>query len=386
VCLASQYAYITAAAQEGRTFTEISTEHLGSSDDSATGSEDQNTRQDSDHARRDDETTGRDGSGEEDILETQSPNHTLDEKALNNQGQFNLHIEDEEQPFFVDSEASQHAYYDGEDPGHFQEQDKSIGSTVRGDEPELEGEYDTSFDIDIKSSAIGHLYNANMIADRSAEVQDTASPDFSESADNHEDDKLSHNSEAEEFMDNNSVHSGTNSSHTIEGDEDKSYEVSRAQDEVEHDNNENQHQGETESNTDDQDPGELDIEALFEEGHTGADAEVNGEHQDSQAEPAVTGEDDFLDLEIDNHDHFEHHSGSLHVEEDSEPEDLFNETGTSELLVKNDSFVDGSHVSSAETPSTPSKGNPAKRKIVDDEDEFDLLDFETPDTKRRRPS
>src|SRR5271170_6782232 len=140
-------------------------------------------------------------------------------------------------------------------------------------------------------------------------------------------------------MDDNSVYSGTNSSHTIEGDEDKSREVSRGQDEVEHDNNENQQQGETESNIDDQDPAELDIEALFEEGHADADAKVNGEHEDSQAEPAVTGEDDLLDLEIDNHDHFEHHSSSLHVEEDGEPEDLFDETETSDLLVKNDSFV-----------------------------------------------
>ncbi len=387
VSLAAQHAYLLSAAQQGKTFAEIAAEHIHSLEESSEeieetadpatgfpegaeisqhGDPDQKVQEHTEVERNQNELDHPDPDPPQDLLyqeEQEELNTALDVEDGNN------------------AESAPEAGFDANDAivehADHGENETSATSTVRGDEPEHQGNYDPSFDTCRAPGPCLCLWcDANQFTDlgevtRGYDESSRHGPSGSSNIDA-SDDKVGASS----------AHEDTESSHTVEA-ADESHDQTLLNDEEDEDYNE-----------DPEDPHNDDIDNF------GNSAE---ERNDPTGSATEVQESDYLDLEGEGDSHEltgrgepDVQSGdALKDEAYAQQEDLFDESlsnGASihershekELLAGLDTEVKVS-VTEVTPPATPS-GKSSKRKAIEDDDAIDFLEYDTPDAKRRRPS
>ena len=405
VSLAAQHAYLLSAAQQGKTFAEIAAEHDSSPEQSSEDVDDA-TGLAADYAegieyvhRDDSNRTTREHEHERheqymhdhpDQDPTEEPQYQEEQEEIKT----NLDGEDgnnaESAP-----EGGLNANNDNADPVDHGENETSATSTVQGDEPQNQGSYDPPFDTchapgpclclwcdanqstDLEGTT--HGYDESSKHDRTASSNIDPSGDY----------LSTHNAVADASDDKggtSNAHEDTESSHTVEAG-DETYDQTLHADEEAEDYNEH--------------PEDSHHDAI---NNLGDDAEGHDDLTRSEApatiEPVTeVQENDFLDFEEGN-SHELTGPGEVNVqtgealEDEAYPqhEDLFDESTSNGIPQPDDEDVvvgldtDTKTSILGGTPPTTPSGQSSKRKAMDDDDALDLLDYDTPDAKRRRPS
>ena len=380
VSLASQHAYLLSAIEQGKAFTEIAAEHLHSHDgspdqweevDDVTESHGENHEDLGQHERDDDGDLVREKADLEDTnLGAEQDN--LDYHPQ--EGATTEHVPSEEES---DSNALEsRPETDDYDVTGDAENETSATSTVRGDELEVQGDYDPLSDI---CHADGLCYcldcDANMYADF-----DTSHDDLAESVDmppipgNDAEDtgevtiSIDDATQDEDGKaETQSAVGDTESSRTIEAGDDAFWQDSAefatnaAASDSKHDSDHILH-----------------VQAGGEHnGLSGQEAPVDDTNGSAENETSAQGNGQVdispipLSKGMDHKARAEHGAIQTTVEED----DLF--------LGDDDAKASMHEVT---PPATPYSTKSSKRKTRDDDDEFGLSESGTPDIKRRRPS
>lgn len=380
ISLASQHAYLLSAIEQGKAFTEIAAEHLHSHD----GSPDQweevddvieshgENHEDLGQDERDD-----DGDLVRENADLEDTNLGAEQDNLDyhpQEGATTEHVPSEEES---DSNALEsRPETDDYDVTGDAENETSATSTVRGDELEVQGDYDPLSDI---CYADGLCYcldcDANMYADF-----DTSHDDLAESADmppipgndaeytgevaiSIDDDTQDEDGRAE----TQSAVGDTESSRTIEAGDDAFWQDSAefatnaAASDSKHDSDHILH-----------------VQAGGEHnGLSGQEAPVDDTNGSAENETSAQGNGQVdispipLSKGMDHKARAEHGAIQTTVEED-------------DLFLGDDDAKASTH--EVTPPATPYGTKSSKRKTRDDDDEFGLLESGTPDIKRRRPS
>jgi hypothetical protein len=382
VSLASQHAYLLSAIEQGKAFTEIATEHLHSHD----GSPDQweevddvieshsENHEDLGQDERDD-----DGDLVRENADLEETNLGAEQDNLDyhpQEGATTEHVPSEEES---DSNALESGpESDDYDVAGDAEIETSATSTVRGDELEVQGEYDPLSDICYTDGLCYSLdCDANIYADFDASHDDLAesvdmppipgndAEDPGEVAISIDDAVQDEDGKAE----TQSAVGDTESSRTIEAGDDAFDQTMNADPDAEKesliDNHEDFH--------DNADPEELEDRAT-ELGDTGEQDETNGSAKNetsAQENGQVVISPIPLSKGMDHKARAEHSGVHTTVEED-------------DLFLGDDDAKASTH--EVTPPATPYGTKSSKRKTRDDDDEFGLSESGTPDIKRRRPS
>lgn len=448
VSLASQHAYLLSAAQQGKSFAEVLAEHTGSGGDSSEAAEEKQEFHDdnSDNPQQSHlENTEQNYEYEQADLETVKPHQVEQDspvEALTQQGDQELdqvadydeaeqHVSDNapQAGFEVNEEVA-----GAEDHG---ENETSATSTVQGDETGSQGEYNPRLQ-ECHTPDLCFCVNcdANYAADFEEVPDDAIEPTtIIRSAINKSNGLTEpHGSTAgaiDDHLDTSSAQGDTGSSHTMGPGDDfvdrtnthedlEDYSFIEAPTEVQHDVQTEvldlphadlasaaplslhdddtvekwQKSFDTQTERTDREvisraagtthhKMDIDEDDLldFEDEHENENEELNGHVQADPLNDGLVEQDHFVQHE----DLFDgsKSNGGEHVIET--PATSFDEKPTSHDVFDDLSVESKASIHEVTPPATPS-GRSSKRKAMDEDDAFDLLDFDTPDTKRRRPS
>ena len=364
VCLASQYAYLAAAAHEGKTITEIIAEHTDSPELEIFEEQEEFQEEPSDQ-----------GNTHLDIVDTHvsAPEQSEPEIANNDEEAANVEASDS-----LEARQADHLHTTGyvDDSQSFDNEEHR--DITNSEDPKKLKE------LGPFSGATEKIHSGELGIESHTEYKE----DIDEFAHEDHGGTLQEQNPAFEKEDNVGMNDGTASSATVEAEVKDSHE-DHYQEDLEHDDDHLEHFG-----YDDDYPGHVFDEIEAQVGQNIETAETNSsgfalrEHEEDH-------EADLLDLEP------EHQEPPSNNQPDSETkvdetgsqdfednEDLFDEEDAStDQTLDNTQVEDEDDVNAFLQPATPTKAGSAKRKVVaDDEDDFGLLDTETPDKKRRRPS
>jgi hypothetical protein len=448
VSLASQHAYLLSAAEQGKTFAEIAAEHLHSHESSPdvgeeVEDEDLVESHTENHKDFEQDEMADDGNLEPKEADIEDTNLEAAQKPLDYPADEGSAAEevflnyDQSNSNALDSRPEA----DGDYVAGIAENETSATSTVRGDELEPQGEYDPLPDI---CKAHGLCYcldcDANMYTDFETSLDDLAEPvnvalipgnyseDDGEVLISNDDDAEDEDGKAE----TQSAVEDTESSRTVEAGDDTFDQTLNADAEAERESlvadPEDFHDIDAEEPKDTTDElVDTDVQHQLSAESVQVD-HLHGYDQDFQPVPQATQEsaksttptdvdsefdpDEFLDVHGEEEGHefleqvapFEPANNILENEASAQAvghEDLFEVPRSNGIAHKaegervavrdEDDLLLGDDDAKASVlegtpPATPSNSKISKRKIRDDEDDFDLLDSGTPDFKRRRPS
>ena len=436
VSLASQYAYLLGAAEQGKTFAEIASEHLHPDEgdevnDLIEGHEENRGVLGQDEVAENGDSEHKNGYLEHNNHDLEPTRLEAAQETPDSHAHEGVTTED-----VLENEDSSNSnaldsipQTDGDDVGGNVENETSATSTVRGDELEPQGEYDPLSDT---CYAHGLCYcldcDANMYADfeTSHELGESANvasiPADYEVAAEDEDGKAETQSAVED----------TESSRTVEAGDDAFESAINPDAEGERgsfvDND-----GYFHDNIEAEEPADTVEKLDVQEQAIPKSVQVGNLHRDDQdfrptsqaAQDSAKGvftigadseydHDDFLDVHEDEdpepleqaaaHDHINGAAENEIAAQDDGHEDLLGLPPSNGAAQKADAEIDAVQYSADEdellfggddakapmhevtSPATPSNSKTSKRKTRDEEDDFDLLDSGTPDVKRRRPS
>lgn len=360
VSLAAQYAYLNASAQQGRTFTDISAENLGSQDEPRLETKDVSNEQ-------------------------YTEEYVQEDRGYPNEDE---HIPNQH------TEEQQHS---PDEIGELHQESKRHEDFTAGDVQTV--------DLIQKSSATVSE-DATESNDVNRPTSQTFSPAVRDFADTAEPQPAE---ETTTLADGGAPVQYPKTEYTIVDDDDDDDDASAATDEVKTGQHEVLQASASETTPNDQmeafegedeahdredeldhrDPGDLDIDELLDE---------NGDKTDSIDEEAAgfeggagiedplereTLEDDLLDLEAEPPE--EEIPNERQAVEESTAEN--SEIQLQEQPYEHDSSVNSNGVSTpVKVLNTPLKSKASKRKLPEEDDDLELLDLGTPDNKRRRPS
>ena len=365
ICLASQYAYLAAAAQEGKTITEIIAEHMDSPEIEVF--EEQQEFQE--------EPTGQ-KTTHLDIVETHvsAPDQSGPELA-------------NDRKEAADIEASESL--EARQAGHLETTEDVDDSQFVNNEAQREITNSEALqepqEVDTYTGATDNIRSGDSgIEPSRLEYEE----DIDEFANEDHDATLQEQLPASEQLDHVGINDGTASSGTVEAEVRDSHEdhyqenFDHHDDHLEHFGNNSDYPGHDLNETEAQD--EQNIENL----ETKSSGPASDVHEEDH-------EDDLLDLGPEDQEPPSNNqpdsatkvdeTGSQDVQDS---EELFDEEDASTDQTRDNTQVeDEDDLNAFLQPATPTKTGSAKRKVVaDDDDDFGLLDTETPDKKRRRPS
>jgi hypothetical protein len=360
VCLASQYAYLTAAAQEGKTITEITLEHSESPEM---------------------EPVEHQQSFVEERVEDEAVYHESTEAAPTAQEQ-TAASHPEHDDVAADPEATEHVAIQADEA---LEQTETTDNRAAEDVEEYDGipklfqGEDTEALDPLTAHTEDTVHDDNGIQPSNTEYQE----DIDDIVNQDEDQLLQEDEQTgEDDFATHGTNEETAGSGTVEA------EIEGKPEEYRDDmNNFDEVHAET---------------TALDENDTTAAAEVEASGQEPPqsmqnpgigAEPVHFEETDanvLLDLGPDDQDLpplLETNSATTEDEEFDGHEDLIAEADADKTLDNTQEDQDEDDLDVLVPPATPRMTRSSKRKAeVDDEDEFSLLDIETPDKKRRRPS
>jgi hypothetical protein len=362
VCLASQYAYLTAAAQEGKTITEITLEHSESPE-----------MEPLEHQQ----------SFVEEHVEDEAVYHESTEAALTAQEQ-TVASHAEHDDVAPDAEATEHVVIRADEP---LEQTETTDNRAAENVEEYDGipklfqSEDTEAPVPSTTHADDTVHDDDGIQPSNTEYQEDIDDMVNQDEDQllQEDEQPDEDDFATHDTNDENISSGTVEAE-IEGKPEEYFDDMNNFDELHAEPtalDENNTAAPAEVEASDQEPsrsmqshGIGDDPVHFEEADADDLLDLGPEDQEQpprlEANSATTEDEDFDD----NEDLIAEADASTdktldHAQEDQDEDDL-------------DVFV---------PPATPRMTRSSKRKAeVDDEDDFGLLDIETPDKKRRRPS
>ena len=435
MCLASQYAYLLTAARQGRSFAEIAAELLDSSDGSVeslgtqavsnysiTGVEEDDLHENvvepiGKHEQLDLETTDH---GDSHNARSSQPLKGLDDHSAEQEDIFEYQV----QELSEDIPEAGHGN-GGADAEHDEgENEKSATSTVRGDEAESQGEYDPLLEICFKPGFCSCTFcDTNQNADIETTKQFPSEASHSSTLARDEALPVRDGPDAaDEFVeeiDGNletaSAQLDTESSRTLEADGEAHEQRFSAQDEagyslINHGDDvyDGGHEkieflddlGDEDDETASQD--HFAIGQTEDDAYVANDAEADRISQSQQDQPDEkvlnfadtegvvldAEEEDLFDFDHEEHDHLfdESNSGAESRNSKSEGDSVQETASAGKELSRPQLHSESDSQHNTTPPATPPGVKSSKRKARDEDDFFDFLETDTPDSKRRRPS